>query len=387
MRDTYVLGVSMTKFGKFLDKSLKDLAYEPVVDVIRESQIDPHDIGIAFVGNAYAGVITGQESVRGQVMLRDVGINRIPIINVENACASSATAFYLARNAVASGQTDLALALGVEKLFCDDIGKSLRALSTSSDIEIEGRMGILFAGIYSMRVRAHMEKYGITREQFAKVAVKNHDNGALNPHAQYRNKVTVEEVLNSRMIADPITLLMTCPMGDGGAAALIGTKEMAQQMGKRPVKIGASTLGSFGYTRSNEPGIVARVSTQAYKEAGIEAKDVQVAEVHDAVAPVELFLYEELGLCGAGESGRMIDDGVTWLGGRLPVNTSGGLSSKGHPAGATGLAQVAEIVWQMRGEAGERQINPPPNIGLTENGGGNVAGETAVVAIQILTAA
>jgi len=180
---------------------------------------------------------------------------------------------------------------------------------------------------------------------------------------------------------------MTCPMGDGGAAALIGTKEMAQQMGKRPVKIGASTLGSFGYTRSNEPGIVARVSTQAYKEAGIEAKDVQVAEVHDAVAPVELFLYEELGLCGAGESGRMIDDGVTWLGGRLPVNTSGGLSSKGHPAGATGLAQVAEIVWQMRGEAGERQINPPPNIGLTENGGGNVAGETAVVAIQILTAA
>jgi len=387
VRDTYVLGVSMTKFGKFLDKSLKDLAYEPVVDVIRESQIDPHDIGIAFVGNAYAGVITGQESVRGQVMLRDVGINRIPIINVENACASSATAFYLARNAVASGQTDLALALGVEKLFCDDIGKSLRALSTSSDIEIEGRMGILFAGIYSMRVRAHMEKYGITREQFAKVAVKNHDNGALNPHAQYRNKVTVEEVLNSRMIADPITLLMTCPMGDGGAAALIGTKEMAQQMGKRPVKIGASTLGSFGYTRSNEPGIVARVSTQAYKEAGIEAKDVQVAEVHDAVAPVELFLYEELGLCGAGESGRMIDDGVTWLGGRLPVNTSGGLSSKGHPAGATGLAQVAEIVWQMRGEAGERQINPPPNIGLTENGGGNVAGETAVVAIQILTAA
>ena len=387
MRETYVLGVSMTKFGKFLDKSLKDLAYEPVINVIRESNIDPHDIGIAFVGNAYAGVITGQESVRGQVMLRDVGINRIPIINVENACASSATAFYLAKNAVASGQVELALALGVEKLFCDDIGKSLRALSTSSDMEVEGRMGILFAGIYSMRVRAHMEKYGLTKEQFAKVAVKNHDNGALNPLAQYRNRVTVEEVLKSRMIADPITLLMTCPMGDGGAAVLIGTKEMAEKMGKRPVKITASTLGSFGYTRKDEPGIVARVSSQAYKEAGIKAKDVQVAEVHDAVAPVELFLYEELGFCGAGESGRMIDDGVTWLGGKLPVNPSGGLSAKGHPAGATGLAQVAEIVWQMRGEAGERQMNPAPNIGLVENGGGNVAGETAVVAIQILTAA
>ena len=384
MRETYILGVAMTRFGKLLDKSLKDLAYEPVWDVIRESNIDPHDIDIAFIGNAYAGLITGQESVRGQVMLREVGINRIPIINVENACASSSTAFYLAHKAVASGQSELALALGVEKLFCDDTGKSLKALATSSDIEIEGRMGILFAGIYSMRVRAHMDKYGLTREQFAKVAVKNHDNGALNPHAQYRNRVTVEEVLKSRMIADPITLLMTCPMGDGGAAALIGTREMAQRMGKRPVKIGASVLGSFGFPGKDEPGIVARVSRKAYQEAGITARDVQVAEVHDAVAPVELFLYEELAFCGPGESGRMIDEGVTWLGGRLPVNTSGGLSAKGHPAGATGLAQVAEIVWQMRGEAGERQMKPAPNIGLVENGGGNVAGETAVVAVQIL---
>ena len=386
MRDAYVLGVSMTKFGKLLDKTLKDFAYETVWNVIRESKIDPHDIGIAFVGNAYAGVITGQESVRGQVVLRDVGINRIPIINVENACASSSTAFYLARNAVASGQCDLALAVGLEKLFCGDLGKSLAALSTSSDIEIEGRMGILFAGIYSMRVRAHMEKYGLTRQQFAKVAVKNHDNGALNPHAQYRNRVTVDEVLNSRMIADPITLLMTCPMGDGGAAALIGTREMAERMGKRPVKIAASTLGSFGFTGKDEPGIVSRVSQQAYREAGITAKDVQVAEVHDAVAPVELFLYEELGLCAPGESGRMIDDGVTWRDGKLPVNPSGGLSAKGHPAGATGLAQVAEIVWQMREEAGERQIRSVPHVGLVENGGGNVAGETAVVGVHILTA-
>ena len=374
----------MTCFGKFPQKSLKDLAYEPVWNVIRESQVDPHDIGIAFVGNAYAGVITGQESVRGQVMLREVGLNRIPIINVENACASSSTAFYLAKNAVASGQTDLALALGVEKLFCDDTGKSLKALSTSSDIDVEGRMGILFAGIYSMRVRAHMEKYGLTKEQFAKVVVKNHDNGALNPHAQYRNRVTVDEVLKSRMIADPITLLMTCPMGDGGAAVLIGTKEMAERMGKRPVKIATSTLGSFGFTGADEPGIVSRVSQQAYKEAGITAKDVNIAEVHDAVAPVELFLYEELGLCGPGHSGRMIDDGTSWLDGKLPVNSSGGLSAKGHPAGATGLAQVAEIAWQLRGEAGERQVKNNPRIGLVENGGGNVAGETAVVAIHIL---
>lgn len=384
MRDTYVLGVSMTRFGKFLERTLQDLAYEPIWNVIRESNIDPHDIDIAFVGNAYAGMITGQESVRGQVILREAGISRIPIINVENACTSGSTAFYLAHRAVASGQAELALAVGVEKLFCDDTGKSLKALATSSDQDIEGRMGILFAGIYAMRVRGHMEKYGLTREQLAKVAVKNHDHGALNPHAQYRNRVTVEEVLGSRMIADPITLLMTCPLGDGGAAVLIGTKEMAKKMDKRPVRIGSTVLGSFGFTRKDEPSIAARVSKKAYQEAAVAPKDIQVAEVHDAVAPVELFLYEELGFCGLGESGRMIDERVTWLGGKLPVNTSGGLTSKGHPAGATGLAQVAEIVWQMRGEAGERQINPAPNIGLVENGGGNVAGETAAVAVHIL---
>jgi len=216
--------------------------------------------------------------------------------------------------------------------------------------------------------------------------VKNHDHGALNPHAQYRNRVTVEEVLQSRMIADPITLFMTCPLGDGAAALLIGTKEMATRMGKRPVQVGATVLGSFGFTRKDEPSIAARVARAAYEEAGVTPKQIQVAEVHDAVAPVELFLYEELGFCGPGESGRMIDERTTWLGGRLPVNTSGGLTAKGHPAGATGLSQVAEIVWQIRGEAGERQIKPAPSIGLIENGGGNVAGETAVVAVHILVA-
>jgi acetyl-CoA acyltransferase len=310
VRDTYILGVSMTRFGKHLDKSLKDLAYEPVWNAIHESKIDPHDIGIAFVGNAYAGLMTGQESVRGQGLLRDAGITRIPIINVENACSSGSTAFYLAHKAVATGQAELALALGVEKLFCGDTGKSLHALSTSSDLEIEGRMGMLFAGIYAMRVRGHMEQYGITREQLALVAVKNHDHGALNPYAQYHNRVTVEEVLNSRMIADPITLQMTCPLGDGGAALLIGTKEMAMRMGKRPVKIGASVLGSFGFTRKDEPSIVERVSQKAYTEAGVKAKDVRVVELHDAAAPIELLLYEQLGLCGPGESGKMISERV-----------------------------------------------------------------------------
>jgi len=376
----------MTPFGKHLDKSLQELAYEPIWSAIRESNIDAHDIGIVFVGNAYGGLIGGQESVRGQVVMREAGLSRIPIINVENACASGSTAFYLAHKAVAAGQADLALVVGVEKLFCGSTAASLKALSTSSDLDREGKMGMLFAGIYAMRVRAHMERYGFTREQLALTAVKNHEHGALNPHAQYRDPKTVEEMLNSRVIADPITLLMTCPLGDGAAAVVVGTEEMARRSGKRMVRIASSVLGSFGYPEKGEPSIVARTAAKAYREADVTPKDIQVAEVHDAVAPVELYLYEELGLCGAGESGRMIENRETWFNGNMPVNTSGGLTAKGHPAGATGPAQIAEIVWQMRGEAGERQIDPAPNVGLAENGGGNVAGETAVVAVHVLKA-
>lgn len=384
MRDAYVLGVSMSRFGKHLDKGLKDLAFDPVWEAIRDSRVDPGRIGMVFVGNAYGGILQGQESVRGQVIMREAGITGIPIINVENACASGSTAFFLARQAVASGQVDLALAVGVEKLFCGDTPTSLKALSTSTDTGIEGRMGMLFAGIYAMRFRSYMEKYGVTREQLAAVAAKNHLHGSMNPHSQYQKPYSVAEILESREVADPITLLMTCPLGDGAAVALIGTKEMAQQMGKRPVKVASSVLGSFDISGRETLSIASRTSRKAYAEAGISAADIQVAEIHDAVAPIELYLYEELGFCGAGESGRMIDDGVTRFDGRLPVNTSGGLTAKGHPAGATGLAQVAEVVWQMRGEAGKRQIATPPDFGMTENGGGNMAGETAVVAVNIL---
>jgi len=374
----------MSNFGKHLDKSLKDLCYDPIWEAIRDSRVDPHAIDIAFVGNAYAGILQGQESVRGQVIMREAGITGIPIINVENACASGSTAFYLAHRAVAAGQAELALAVGVEKLFCGDTPTSLKALSTSTDVGLEGQMGMLFAGIYAMRLRGYMEKYGITREQLAAVAAKNHLHGSLNPHSQYRKPYTIEEILASRTIADPITLLMTCPLGDGAAALLIGTREMAERMGKRPVKVGASVLGSFDISGREQLSIANRVSRKAYAEAGVTAGEIQVAEIHDAVAPIELYLYEELGFCEPGGSGRLIDEGATRFDGRLPVNTSGGLTAKGHPAGATGLAQAAEIAWQMRGEAGERQIKPAPNVGMTENGGGNMAGETAIVAVNIL---
>lgn len=384
MKETYVLGAAMNRFGKYQDQSLKDLCYDPIWQAIRESQVDPHDIDIAFVGNAYGGVLQGQESIRGQGILREAGITGIPIINVENACASGSTAFHLAHRAVASGQAKLALAVGAEKLFCGDTPTSLKALATSTDVGVEGQMGMVFSGIYAMRFRQHMEKYGITHEQLAQVAAKNHFHGSLNPHSQYQKARSVEEVLASRMIADPITLLMVCPLGDGAAACLIGDKEMARAMGKRPVRVGSSMLGSFDISGRQTLSIANRTAQKAYAEAGVTAKDIQLAEVHDAVAPIELYLYEELGFCGPGESGRMMDERATWLDGRLPVNTSGGLTAKGHPAGATGIAQVAEICWQLRGEAGKRQMPKLPDVGMTENGGGNMAGETAVVAVNIL---
>jgi acetyl-CoA acyltransferase len=384
MRPVYILGVGMTKFGKHLDKSLKDIGYEATMNAVHDAGVRLNEIEIAFVGNAYAGLITGQESIRGEVVLRETGIMGIPIFNVENACASGSSAFYLAHLAVASGQAEIALALGVEKLFCGDLNKSLQALSTSSDLEIEGRMGVLFAGIYAMRVRTHMEKYGLTKEQIAKVAVKNHDHGALNPHAQYRNRVSVEEVLSSRMIVDPITLLMTCPMGDGGAAVIVGSEEMLSRINKPVVRVAATVLQTAMLFKPGAPSIVERTAQQAYAEAGIQPRDVQVAEVHDAVAPIELLLYEQLGFCEPGESGRWIDEGIPWIGGSLPVNPSGGLTSKGHPAGASGLAQIAELVWHLRGEAGERQVKPIPRVALAENGGGNLGGETAAVAIHVL---
>jgi len=384
MRPVYVLGVGMNKFGKYVERSLKDLAYEPTLNAVHDSGIQLKEIEMVFFGNAYAGLITGQESIRGQTVLREVGLMGIPIFNIENACASGSSAFNLAHLAVASGQVEVALALGAEKLFCADLAKSLNALSTSSDLEVEGRMGILFAGIYAMRVRNHMEKYGLTKEQIAKVSVKNHDHGALNPYSQYRNRVTLDEVLASRMIADPITLLMTCPMGDGAAAVLLGSERVLSRVNKTAIRVASTVLQTAKISKIGDISIVERTAKEAYQKAGIHPKDIQVAEVHDAVAPIELLLYEQLGFCNPGESGHWIDEGVTWIGGMLPVNPSGGLSSKGHPAGATGLAQIAELVWQLRGEAGDRQVRPVPKVALAENGGGNVGGETAALAIHIL---
>jgi acetyl-CoA acyltransferase len=395
----------MTRFAKYPDRGLKALSREAVEAALQAAGADKRDLEVAVVGNAAAGLVTGQECIRAQVMLREMGVDKIPMVNAENACASSSTAFQLAWLYVASGMYDVALALGVEKMYVPDRGARLATFSAGVDVEQltalmqqlksrtekkDGdeaggqRRGSLFMDIYAAGARTHMQKHGTTKEQFARIAVKNHNNGSLNPHAQYRDRYTLDEILASPLIAEPMTRLMCAPIGDGAAAAILVAKEKSARFTSKPVWVHASALVSGSDTRAEDGSATSRAASRAFEMAGMTVRDVNVMEVHDASAPAELMLYEELGLCDAGDGGRLIDEGITEIGGRVPVNTSGGLLAKGHPVGATGVAQIYEIWLQLRGEAGERQVSSA-RVGLTENGGGMVRGEAAATTVHILS--
>jgi acetyl-CoA acetyltransferase len=392
----------MTPFGKFLDRGLKALGAAAVDEALGDAGLALHDVQAAFVGNAMAGLMTGQECIRGQVILHAMGAGGLPVYNLENACASSSTAFHTACLAVAGGAYDVVLALGVEKLYDADRTKSLRALASAVDVEVAAALDhwrggepavregaavarSVFLDYYAFEARKHMARHGTRPEHFALVAVKNHGNGHLNPRAQFRRAWTLDEVLTAPTITGPLTRPMCCGIGDGAAAAIVCSDEFARRLGAtRPVTVAASVLGSGSPGANRAEAIVARVARRAYAMAGTGPEDIDVAEVHDATAAAELFLYEDLGLCDAGESGRLIADGVTRLGGRLPVNPSGGLLAKGHPVGATGIAQIVEIVEQLRGRAGDRQV-PEAKVGLTQNAGGVIDDEAAACAVHIFT--
>ena len=404
MRNVAIAGAGMTRFAKYRDRGLKELTNEAVSAALESAGVDKSGLQVAVVGNAAAGVITGQECVRAQVVLREMGIDKIPMINTENACASSSTAFQVAWLYVASGLYDVALAVGVEKMFVEDKVKTMAAFGGAVDVEqirelmsnlkppSEKRSGeesgagtkrSLFMDIYGAGARSHMERYGTTKEQFARVAVKNHNNGSLNPNAQYRERYTLEEILASPMVSEPLTRLMCSPIGDGATAAILVSEEKVKQFTTNPVWVKGSAIVSGADDRAKVGGGTARAAQRAFEMAGMTPRDVNVIEVHDATAPAELFIYEELGLCEEGEGGKLIDDGVTEIGGRMPVNTSGGLLAKGHPVGATGIAQIYEIWLQLRGEAGDRQV-AGAKVGMTENGGGMVRGEAAATTVHIL---
>jgi len=386
-REVVIIGVGMHKFGKFLDKGLKELTGVAVWNAIQDAGIEAKQIEAAYFANVLAGLITGQESIRGQVFLRAAGFEGLPIVNVEGACASSTIALREAMLAIGAGLYDVVLAAGAEKLYLDDTARSIQAMATNTDVEFMGGLGFQFTGSYAMSLRKYMKECGWTQEHFAKVAAKNKYNGSLNPFAQYQKPMSVEEILSSRLICWPLTLYMCSTMADGAAAAIVCAKEVAHKISNRlPITVSACCLRSGEVTGEDDGQ--RHAARDAYEMAGLGPQDVEVAEVHDAMAPGEMFRIEKLGLRRAEEVGRLVDEGEFTLTGKLPVNTSGGLAARGHPIGATGLAQIAELVWQMRGEAGPRQVkrrnSEYPRVALAQNSGGYVEGSPAALSVTIL---
>ncbi len=384
MRDVVVLGVGMTRFGIHPDKGVKELGVEAVWSAIQDAGVQPRDIQIAYCGYAVSGLLTGQESGAGQLVLKELGITGIPVTHVENACSSSACAFREAWIAVASGLYDFALAMGVEKMTSATTERAIKALISSSDVELE--RGITFPGVFAMIAQRHMHEYGTTREQIAKVAIKAHRYGAMNPHAHFQKETSLMEVLNSPMVAYPLRLFDCCPISDGAAAAILTTKDLARKYGKSPIEIAASVLKSGVYT--DDRPITSFESTieaakEAYETAGIGPEDIDFAELHDCFTIAEIVHVEDLGFCKKGEGGKYIESGNAEINGSTPINISGGLKAKGHPIGATGVGQIVELVWQLRGQAGKRQI-PGAKVGLAHCMGGFFHADGASLAIHIL---
>jgi acetyl-CoA acetyltransferase len=413
MDDVYIVGVGMIRFGKYPEKSVKQMTAEVMDALFRDCPVKKEDIEAAWFSNSFWGIVNGQHSIRGQVALTPLGIEGIPLMNVENACAGASSAVHGAWMGIKAGAYDVALAVGVEKMYNPENKKAMFDMFMSNtDVEFirevlkafqederrkaeeaerEGRKvegggaRSPFMDIYAMAARIHMEKYGTTQRQLAVIAAKNHYHASLNPLAQYQNDMTVEEVLNDRPVAYPLTRSMCAPTGDGATAALLCSKKALKKFpDARPVKIRASVLTSGTLPKGPDDELIGkRLSRKAYETAGVGPEDIDVAEVHDATAFGELLQCEELGFCGEGEGGPFAESGATKLGGRLPVNTSGGLECRGHPIGASGIAQLVELVIQLRGEAGKRQVEGA-RLALAENGGGFIGAGEAAMCIHIL---
>lgn len=400
----WIVGVGMTPFGVHRDRSVRDLTQEAVTAALADAGVTTGDIGSAFFGNTAQGALEGQLMVGGQIALRSMGFERIGVYNVENACATGASALNLAVNHVRAGAVDIALAVGVEKMNVADRAKSMAIFGGAYDVADPGGVRrvladlggevddaevgerSVFMDIYAAMARAHMDKFGTTQRQIAAVAAKNHRHAVHNDKAHYRTEMTIDEVLAGRALSYPLTVPMCAPITDGAAAAIVCGREALDRLGgSHAVRVLASVVGT-GTTRplaAYDQHITRLVAQAAYEEAGVGPEDVSVAEVHDATAFAEILLTEMLGLCEIGAGGAAVECGATSLGGRIPVNPSGGLESKGHPLGATGLAQVYELVLQLRGDAGYRQV-PGARVAIAENGGGFHDGEEAVATVTLL---
>ncbi|MEK9723461.1 MAG: thiolase family protein [Rhodospirillaceae bacterium] len=366
MREVSVIGAGMVPYGKYPEKTLADIAWPAVKQAIGDSGLEKKDIEAAYCGTALGGMMAGQR------ILKKLGITGLPIVNIENACSSSSTAFREAYIAVGAGVYDAVLVIGVEKLTT--FGGGTLPLE-KEDWEVSH--GLVMPALYAMRAKRYMHEYGLTEDQLAMVSVKARRHGTLNPDAQFRKETTVEEVRNSRPVADPLHLFHCCPSGDGAAAVVICSAEKARQAGADAIRVAGSEINSgkymTGYRDMTTPEITLRGAKQLYEESGIGPEDVDLAEVHDAFAIAELLYYEALGFCARGEAAKLLEEGETSIGGRIPVNPSGGLLSKGHPIGSTGVGQIVEVVRQLRGQCGARQVEGA-KVGLTHCTGGGVSG-------------
>jgi acetyl-CoA acetyltransferase len=398
-----IAGVGMTSFGKYMDRGLSSLAHEAINQALADAGITIDQVQAVWAGNAAAPVITGQVCIAGQVIMRGLGAGRIPVINVENACATASTAFQQACTMVTLGLYDVVLAFGVEKLYHQDKDRTFQVFLGAIDVEHpesiqayvggnranvaesdKSRQRSLFMDIYARMTRDYMAKSAATPRHFATVSAKNSLHGSLNPLAQFRNVVTVEEVLAAPVISPPLTLLMCSPIGDGAAAAVIVSERFARQNGITGGVRVLSSLVTSGFDHADDaPGIAEWAAAKSFEYSGVSPKDVSCVELHDATAPAELMYYETLGFCPAGEGPAFLESGATRLGGRLPVNTSGGLMRKGHPIGATGLAQIHELTQQLRGRCGARQVEGA-RIALAENGGGFIGNDAAAITMTVL---
>ncbi|KWC37742.1 thiolase [Burkholderia ubonensis] len=411
MSNIYIAGIAMTVFGRHFERSIDDLAGEALRGALKDAGCGADAIGATFYAGITNGQLQGQLSIPGQVVFSKIGVEGVPVFNVENACASGSTAVHLAVQHLRAGACDVALALGAEKMNVEDKAKSLALFETGWDVSrVDENFATLakmgegivpppgsesdkpysrFMAIYAAMCRYHMKTYGTTQRQIAAVSSKNHLHSVHNPHSQFRKPFTIDEVLAAPPITYPITLPMCAPVTDGAAAAILCTEEGLARIGadrSRCIRIAASVIRSFTHRRIDEPGksIGRLAALQAYEQASLGPEDIDVAEVHDASAMGEIIQAENLGLAPLGEAGAAAERGEFTLGGRIPINTSGGLESKGHPLGATGIGQLYELVTQLRGEACERQVQGARHA-IQENGGGLQGVEEAALAVHILS--
>ncbi|MCY1517132.1 3-ketoacyl-CoA thiolase [compost metagenome] len=408
-QNAYVIGVGMTRFGKHLGRSLNSLAREAIKQALDDAGIEAGQLNAAWMGTGAAPVITGQVCIAGEAVLRGLGVGRIPVVNVENACATASTAFQQACTMVTHGLYDIVLAAGFEKLYHDDkartfsvfdgcvdvdeqdavlgfLREGIRRSGAQVDLAQAGKDRSLFMDIYATWARDYLAMAGGEPRHLAMVTAKNSRHGALNPRAQFQDVLTVEQILAARKIADPLTLPMCSPIGDGAAAAVIVSEAALKRLGARqPIRVAASMIVSgYDYVDEDMPEVARWAADLAYQAAGVGPRDLSLVELHDASSASELMYYESLGLCGRGQGVALLESGATELGGRIPVSVSGGLNRKGHPIGATGLGQVFELVEQLRGNCAARQVEGA-RVGLAENGGGFIGADAAVMSMTVLT--